>query len=72
MLPGARADALEWRRLGARLLLVLLIINIAGTGLAAYLLHARQYVVFVGGGNAILKPQASDRIVAYASPASTG
>jgi len=28
----------------------------------------KQYVVFVAGGNAILKPQAADQIVAFALP----
>jgi len=37
-----------------------------------YVYKGRQYVVFVAGGNAILKPQASDQIVAYALPASAG
>jgi quinoprotein glucose dehydrogenase len=32
----------------------------------------RQYVVFVVGGNAILKPQASDQVVAYALPQGNG
>ena len=35
---------------------------------ATYEYKGRQYVVFVAGGNAILKPQASDQIVAYALP----
>jgi quinoprotein glucose dehydrogenase len=33
---------------------------------ATYVYKGRQYVVFVAGGNAILKPQASDQVVAYA------
>jgi quinoprotein glucose dehydrogenase len=37
-----------------------------------YIYKGRQYVVFVVGGNAILKPQASDQVVAYALPGSTG
>jgi quinoprotein glucose dehydrogenase len=35
---------------------------------ATYMYKGRQYVVFVAGGNAILKPQVSDQIVAYALP----
>ncbi len=35
---------------------------------ATYLYKGRQYVVFVAGGNAILKPQVSDQVVAYALP----
>ncbi|CAN5468980.1 glucose/quinate/shikimate family membrane-bound PQQ-dependent dehydrogenase [soil metagenome] len=35
---------------------------------ATYTYKGRQYVVFVAGGNAILKPQASDQVVAYALP----
>jgi quinoprotein glucose dehydrogenase len=35
---------------------------------ATYTYEGRQYVVFVAGGNAILKPQASDQVVAYALP----
>jgi quinoprotein glucose dehydrogenase len=37
-----------------------------------YVSKGRQYVVFVVGGNEILKPQVSDQVVAYALPASTG
>jgi quinoprotein glucose dehydrogenase len=37
-----------------------------------YMYKGRQYVVFVVGGNAILKPQVSDQVVAYALPKSTG
>ncbi|HXR55438.1 MAG TPA: pyrroloquinoline quinone-dependent dehydrogenase [Casimicrobiaceae bacterium] len=37
-----------------------------------YMYKGRQYVVFVVGGNAILKPQVSDEIVAYALPSATG
>jgi quinoprotein glucose dehydrogenase len=37
-----------------------------------YMYKGRQYVVFVAGGNAILKPQVSDQVVAYALPKSTG
>jgi len=37
-----------------------------------YMYKGRQYVVFVAGGNAILKPQVSDQIVAYALPKGTG
>ena len=37
-----------------------------------YVYKGRQYVVFVAGGNAILKPQVSDQVVAYALPARTG
>ena len=35
---------------------------------ASYVYKNRQYVVFVVGGNAILKPQAADQVVAYALP----
>jgi quinoprotein glucose dehydrogenase len=35
---------------------------------STYVYKGRQYVVFVAGGNAILKPQVSDQIVAYAVP----
>jgi quinoprotein glucose dehydrogenase len=35
---------------------------------ATYMYRGRQYVVFVAGGNAILKPQVADQIVAYALP----
>jgi quinoprotein glucose dehydrogenase len=35
---------------------------------ATYTYKGKQYVVFVAGGNAILKPQASDQIVAFALP----
>jgi quinoprotein glucose dehydrogenase len=35
---------------------------------ATYMYKGKQYAVFVAGGNAILKPQASDEIVAYALP----
>ncbi|MBI1204430.1 MAG: PQQ-binding-like beta-propeller repeat protein [Rhodopseudomonas sp.] len=35
---------------------------------ATYTYKGKQYVVFVAGGNAILKPQASDEVVAYALP----
>ena len=35
---------------------------------ATYVYKNRQYVVFVVGGNAILKPQAADQVVAYALP----
>ncbi len=35
---------------------------------AIYAYNGRQYVVFVVGGNAILKPQVADQIVAYALP----
>ncbi|MGE5105638.1 MAG: pyrroloquinoline quinone-dependent dehydrogenase [Betaproteobacteria bacterium] len=35
---------------------------------ATYVYKGRQYVVFVAGGNAILKPQVSDQVVAYALP----
>lgn len=35
---------------------------------ATYTYNGKQYVVFVAGGNAILKPQAADQIVAYALP----
>ncbi len=37
-----------------------------------YMYKGRQYVVFVVGGNAILKPQVSDQIVAYALPTKNG
>jgi quinoprotein glucose dehydrogenase len=37
-----------------------------------YMYKGRQYVVFVVGGNAILKPQVSDQVVAYALPKATG
>jgi quinoprotein glucose dehydrogenase len=33
---------------------------------ATYMYKGKQYVVFVAGGNAILKPQASDQIAAFA------
>lgn len=39
---------------------------------ATYVYKGRQYVVFVVGGNAILKPQASDQVVAYALPSAGG
>jgi quinoprotein glucose dehydrogenase len=39
---------------------------------ATYMYKGRQYVVFVVGGNAILKPQASDQVVAYALPQGNG
>lgn len=39
---------------------------------ATYVYKARQYVVFVVGGNAILKPQVSDQVVAYALPTGNG
>ncbi|MBS0248379.1 MAG: pyrroloquinoline quinone-dependent dehydrogenase [Proteobacteria bacterium] len=35
---------------------------------ATYTYNGKQYVVFVAGGNAILKPQAGDQVVAYALP----
>jgi quinoprotein glucose dehydrogenase len=35
---------------------------------ATYIYKGRQYVVFVAGGNAILKPQASDQVVAFTLP----
>lgn len=35
---------------------------------ATYTYKGRQYVVFVAGGNSILKPQFGDQIVAYALP----
>ena len=35
---------------------------------ATYMYKGKQYVVFVAGGNAILKPQAADQIVAFALP----
>jgi len=38
---------------------------------ATYLYKGRQYVVFVAGGNAILKPQSSDQVVAFALPEQT-
>jgi len=37
---------------------------------ATYTYKGRQYVVFVAGGNAILKPQVGDEVVAYALPKS--
>jgi quinoprotein glucose dehydrogenase len=37
-----------------------------------YMYKGRQYVVFVVGGNAILKPQVSDQVVAYALPTKSG
>jgi quinoprotein glucose dehydrogenase len=37
-----------------------------------YVYKGRQYVVFVAGGNAILKPQVSDQVVAYALPTKSG
>ena len=39
---------------------------------ATYVYKGRQYVVFVAGGNAILKPQVSDQVVAYALPTGNG
>ena len=39
---------------------------------ATYVYKGRQYVVFVAGGNAILKPQASDQVVAFALPQRKG
>ena len=39
---------------------------------ATYTYKGRQYVVFVVGGNAILKPQFGDQVVAYALPKSGG
>jgi glucose dehydrogenase len=33
---------------------------------AAYVYKGKQYVVFVAGGNAILKAQASDQVAAFA------
>jgi quinoprotein glucose dehydrogenase len=39
---------------------------------STYVYKGRQYVVFVAGGNAILKPQVSDEVVAYALPAGRG
>ena len=39
---------------------------------ATYVYNGRQYVVVVVGGNAILKPQVSDQVVAYALPAGNG
>jgi quinoprotein glucose dehydrogenase len=33
---------------------------------ATYMYRGRQYVVFVAGGNTILKPQASDQVAAFA------
>lgn len=39
---------------------------------ATYVYKGRQYVVFVAGGNAILKPQASDQVVAFALPQNSG
>jgi quinoprotein glucose dehydrogenase len=38
---------------------------------ATYVYKGKQYVVFVVGGNAILKPEASDQVVAYALPKGT-
>lgn len=35
---------------------------------AVYTYEGRQYVVFVAGGNPILKPQVGDQVVAYALP----
>ena len=35
---------------------------------ATYTYKGRQYVVFVAGGNAILKPQVGDQVAAYALP----
>lgn len=35
---------------------------------ATYTYNGKQYVVFVAGGNAILKPQTGDQVVAYALP----
>lgn len=35
---------------------------------SSYVYRGRQYIVFVVGGNAILKPQVSDQIVAYTLP----
>ena len=39
---------------------------------ATYTFKGRQYVVFVAGGNAILKPQQGDQVVAYALPQGGG
>jgi quinoprotein glucose dehydrogenase len=39
---------------------------------ATYVYKGRQYVVFVAGGNAILKPRVADQVVAYALPARAG
>ncbi|MGB0087848.1 MAG: pyrroloquinoline quinone-dependent dehydrogenase [Rhodomicrobiaceae bacterium] len=39
---------------------------------ATYMYKGKQYVVFVVGGNAILKPQVADQIVAYALPQNSG
>lgn len=36
---------------------------------AVYTYEGREYVVFVAGGNTILKPQVGDQVVAYALPA---
>jgi quinoprotein glucose dehydrogenase len=33
---------------------------------ATYIYKGKQYVVFVAGGNAILKPQVSDQVAAFA------
>ena len=35
---------------------------------ATYTYKGRQYVVFVAGGNAILKPQVGDQVAAFALP----
>ena len=35
---------------------------------AVYTYKAKQYVVFVAGGNSILKPQVGDEVAAYALP----
>ncbi len=39
---------------------------------ATYTYKGKQYVVFVAGGNAILKPQVSDQVVAFALPGKAG
>lgn len=38
---------------------------------STFIYKGRQYVVFVAGGNSILKPQVSDQVVAYALPESS-
>lgn len=38
---------------------------------AVFMHEGRQYVVFTGGGNKIMKPEVSDQVVAYALPAGT-
>lgn len=41
---------------------------VANPSTYTYTYNNRQYVVFVAGGNSILKPQVSDQVAAYALP----